>query len=259
MFFRPQLLKSMMIFSFDCAIKNLGFCCLEINDNWRDEVADLIVEIENFYLDPTDSPLDKMQEIVSKADLLVDSIIKIKYMNIFDLAAEGKARSTKYSEVVKRLKYILYCLEKQLPSPDIVLIEYQMNVNDKARGISRYIEEYYLPIGDTDATITYAMNDYPLIAADLPDNVPTRKIYTITASLKNAYQTDPTVEGSYQTFIEKYNRNYDANKAHTTHNFTYFLKSRGLSHTIENIPNKLDDISDSFMQAYAWCKASNIF
>lgn len=248
----------MIIFSFDCAIKNLGFCCLEINESWREETATLIGQIEEFYSNSTDDPTYRMHELVVSSNKIVDSIISIKYMNIFDLAAEGKAKSTKYADIVKRLKYILYCLEKQLPNPDVVLIEYQMNINDKARGISRYIEEYYLPIGDTDATITYALDKFPLVAADLPENTPTRKIYTISASLKNAYQTDP-IHGSYQEFIEKYNRNYDANKAHTTHNFKYFLEIRGMSNMIENIPNKLDDISDAFMQAYAWCKASELF
>lgn len=249
----------MIIFSFDCAIKNLGFCCLEINDNWREQTEIIIKSIQKFYEKPGSNPLNQMRTLIQESDQLVNSILTIKYMNIFDLAAEGNVRNTKYSEVVKRLKYILYCLEQQLPNPDVVLIEYQMNINDKARGISRYIEEYYLPIGNIDATITYAMNFYPLIASDLPTNIPDRKIYTITASLKNAYQTDPSIKGSYQSFIEKYNRNYDANKAHTTYNFLYFLETRNLSHVVENIPNKLDDISDAFMQAYSWCKLNKLF
>ncbi len=154
----------------------------------------------------------------------------------------------------------MFCLEKQLPKPDVVLIEYQMNVNDKARGISRYIEEYYLPLGGTDATITYAMAAYPLEAADIPAKyTSSTQVFTITPALKNAYQTDPSEAGDYQTFVLKHNTNYNANKAHAVHNFTYFLETRGLSHTIENIPNKLDDISDAFMQAYAWCRCSGIF
>lgn len=248
----------MIIFSFDCAIKNLGFCCLEVDNAWREKSDELIAHIENFYESDTADPLNEMFDIIKQADQIVNSIIQIKYMNIFDLASEGKVKETKYSEVVKRLKYILYCLDKQLPSPDVVLIEYQMNVNDKARGISRYIEEYYLPIG-ADATITYAMSDYPLEAFDLPDVQRNTQVYTVMPALKNAYQVDPSEAGEYQTFIQKYNTNYTANKAHAVHNFKYFLQTRGLSHVIKNTRNKLDDISDAFMMAYAWCKKTNIF
>ncbi len=201
-----------------------------------------------------------MHNLLEESNRLIDSVFSIKYMNIFDLAAEGKAKETKFVEVVKRLKYIMFCLEKQLPKPDIVLIEYQMNANDKSRGISRYIEEYYLPLGGTDATVTYAMNAYPLEAADIPEDlVSDTKICIVMPSLKNAYQIDPSQAGEYQTYIEKYNSNYNANKAHAIHNFEYFIKSRGLSHTIKNIPNKLDDIADAFMQAYAWCKFTKLF
>ena len=253
----------MIIFSFDCAIKNLGFCCIEVNTNWSKQTELIIQEFTQLYSnDDQDSinVLDKIHILVKKTDTLVNSIFQIKYMNIFDLAAEGKAKETKLTEIVKRLKYILFCLGNQLPKPDIVLIEYQMNANDKSRGICRYIEEYYLPIGGTDATITYAMPEYPLYASDISaELISETKIYIVPPSLKNSYQIDPSIKGAYQTFIEKCNRSYDANKAHAIYNFVYFLQTRNLSHTIKNIPNKLDDIADAFMQAYSWCKAENFF
>jgi hypothetical protein len=250
-----------IIYSFDCAIKNLGFCCISVNTNWREEANDVINRLDCFYAqENTDNTLDKMCSFLQESNKIIDSVFEIKYMNIFDLAAEGKAKETKLTEVVKRLKYIMFCLEKQLPKPDIVLIEYQMNVNDKSRGISRYIEEYYLPLGDTDARITYAMSAYPLAAVDIPVELTTdTKIHIIAPTLKNSYQTDPSEAGDYQTYILKHNTNYAANKAHAVHNFKHFVESRGLSHTIYKIPNKLDDIADAFMQAYGWCKANNYF
>jgi hypothetical protein len=250
----------MIIYSFDCAIKNLGFCCLQVNDNWRNDLKKHIAKVEAFYETSSETPLDTMQILLKEADTIVNSVLEIKYLNIFDFAAEGLTKDVKFSEVVKRLKYILFCLEKQLPKPDVVLIEYQMNANDKARGIARYIEEYFLPIGGTDATITYAIPSYPLIAADIPPELEKyTKIYMVTPNLKNAYQTDPSEKGDYQTYIVKYNRPYDANKAHSVHNFKYFLESRGLSHTVAQIHNKLDDIADAFMQAYSWCKHTDLF
>ena len=249
----------MIIYSFDCAIKNVGFCCLSVNTEWRTDVQNIITETDNFYQSSSKDPLSTMNDLLQKADKIVDSILDIKYMNIFDLAAEGNALDVKLTEIVKRLKYVLFCLEKQLPAPDIVLIEYQMNANDKSRGISRYIEEYFLPLGGTDATITAAIASYPLIAADIPPElVKFTQIHLVNPNLKNAYKVDPSELGDYQTYIVKYNRTY-ANKAHTTHNFRYFLQTRGLSHVIEDVPNKLDDAADAFMQAYAWCKKSGLF
>ena len=249
----------MIIYSFDCAIKNLGFCCLSVNDGWRTDVKNIVNTINAFYNSDTHDPITEMQNLLIKSDEIVNSVFEIKYMNIFDFAAEG-SKNVKFTEVVKRLKYILFCLESQLPKPDVVLIEYQMNANDKARGISRYIEEYFLPIGGTDATITAAFAAYPLNDADIPISLhKDTKIIMVNPSIKNAYKIDPSEKGDYQTYIVKYNRAYDANKAHTTYNFKYFLETRGLSHVIENVPNKLDDIADAFMQAYGWCKHNNLF
>jgi len=247
----------MIVFSFDCAIKNLGFCCIEIDLNWESKIKELTKELLNFYktYDSHEDPLAFIKNILTRIDNVLDNAFKIKYMNIIDLVPEGRAKDTKFTEVVKRLKYILYCLQQQLPTPDFVLIEYQMNANDKSRGISRYIEEYFLPLGNTDATITYAMTAYPLNAIDIPLNLASdTKIYIVTPNLKNSYQVSSLESLNYQTFIEKYNRNYDANKAHAVSNFEYFISSRNLDHTIKKIPNKLDDIADAFMMAYSWAR-----
>jgi hypothetical protein len=250
----------MIIFSFDCAIKNLGFCCIEINTHWREELDVLIQRVNDFYSQDIShaDTLDAMSSIIHDADALINSIISIRYMNIFNLALDGKVKETKYTEIVKRLKYVMHCISRQLPTPDVVLIEYQMNVNDKARGISRYIEEYFLPVRKPEIDIKYVMGDYPLQFIDIDVSHDTQ-VYIVNPCLKNAYQCDPSQAGNYQTFIEKYNTNYAANKAHAVHNFEYFIWSRGLQASITNIGNKLDDVSDAFMMAYAWCKKTNLF
>lgn len=241
----------MIIFSFDCAIKNLGFCCIEINTNWRNDVSDLIKKINEFYETPN-NVLGSINELLSQSNKIVDSIFNIKYMNIFNLVTNEKVKEVKYSNIVKRLKYVLFCINKQLPIPDVVLIEHQMKINDKSRGISRYIEEFYSPMEPVFSTI---IPEFELKHCDF---IQTKtKVVVITPLLKNAYQTDPTINGGYQKFIEKYS-NYRANKLHCTHNFIHFLKIKGLSGLVKDI-NKLDDVADAFMQAYSWCKSENIF
>ena len=41
----------------------------------------------------------------------MSSYFKIIYLNTFDIVPEGKFRDTKYATVLKRLKYLIYCLE----------------------------------------------------------------------------------------------------------------------------------------------------
>lgn len=246
-----------IIYSFDCAIKNLGFCCIKLSDTYKEEIDILIEEIQQFYDNipkTKKETLEKILYILSKANKIMDSIFEIQYINVFDLIPDNKVAQVKFTEILKRLKYVIFCLTKQLPKPDYVLIENQMSVNDKARGISRYIEEYFVPLGCDDNTlITYALCKYPLISAELPKNIDATKVCIVAPGLKNAFQIDH-VDGSYGKFTEKYATNYSANKAHTTHNFKHWLKITGQMNIIENCPNKLDDLSDAFMMAYAWCK-----
>jgi len=246
----------MIIFSFDCAVKNLGFCCVEINENWRADLAKLMQEIYQFYQDPPDNTLDYLFNLLKRIDKQIDQIFLIKYMNIFDLLPDGKITDYKNNQVISRLKYLLFCLQHQLPKPDYVLVEYQMNINDKSRSVSKYIEDFYIPFGFSDTKLTYRLEEYPIKEVDViieesDPYKPTTKVLLLSPSIKNAFQTDPLEPGSYQTYISKINSNYAANKAHTTYNFIYFIRSRGLNISLKN---KLDDVSDAFMQAYGWAK-----
>jgi hypothetical protein len=252
-----------IIYSFDCAIKNLGFCCIEIDNEWRNKTAKLINSLNTFYENIPENKQEltqKMTSLIKQTDQLISNRLIIKYINVFDLVPEGKASATKFQEILKRLKYVIYCLEKQLPPPDVVLIEYQMNINDKARGVSRYIEEHFTAIGcslDTDS-ITYALDNFPLIGAEIPTNQLLCSVHIVAPGLKNMYPIDKSIAGNYDKFIEKHIRNYEANKAHSVHHFLHYLKSFGLLSIIKNCPNKLDDLADAFMMAYAWCTKNKL-
>lgn len=247
----------MIILGFDCAIKNLGICCIEVNDNWRNEVAEIISELNEFYASMNKYSdksifLDKVKEIFIRIGNLLDSIFHIRFLNIIDLIPGKKVLAVKYKDILKSLKYTLYCLDKQLPKPDKVLIENQMNINDKARGISRYIEEFYTDISDIDVNITYAIGSYP-VKVYKPIKTKPCDVVIVAPTLKNGYKTDPSESGDYATYIAKYS-NYTANKKHTTWNFKYFMETFGKKEELNSVNNKLDDISDAFMMTYAWCK-----
>ena len=166
----------------------------------------------------------------------------------------------KFPVILRKLKYVLHFLNKTLPPAKYVLIENQMSINDKARGVSRYIEEYYTPLQELESGITIGLEKYPLTITPLTKHELTSnlaELFIVQPSLKNSHQIDPSELGSYATYISKYT-NYTANKKHTTANFVYYMKIMGKSDEIENINNKLNDIADAFMMAYAWCKNKNI-
>ena len=253
----------MIIFSYDCAIKNLGFCCIEFDENWRKKAAKLISRLQKIYTDVDQLSkaefIEKALSITKDIDNLLSNIFKLRFANIIDLIPGQKLKKVKYSDIFKRLKYIVECLNRQLPKPDVVLIETQMSVNDKARGISRYIEDTYSSVEMPSGEITFALTSYPIIPIEIKqstsDHVNT-KVYCINATIKNTYSIDKSVEGSYEAFISK-TSNYTANKKHTTHNFKYYMEKSEQSNKIENVPNKLDDVADAFMMAYGWLCHNN--
>jgi hypothetical protein len=257
----------MIILSFDCAIKNIGICCVEIDTEWRRKASEYIDELYALY-DRIGS-LSKSEfvelsfDIIKRINTFVDNIFVLRYVNVVDLIPGKKVDEVKYSILVGRLKYMLACLDKTVPKPDVVLIEHQMVINDKSRGMSRFMEEYYTPLQEPDEDITYALGDYPLINVEVKE---TKKsvVCIVNPTLKNTYPIDKSPAGSYSSFISKYS-NYTANKKHTDHNFRYYLNKTGKMHILEELSSKskksksdvIDqktyDMADAFMMAYAWC------
>ncbi len=244
----------MIIFSFDCAIKNLGFCCIEIDEKWREKTSNIIQTLHKLYEDIKDMTksefLQKTQTIIKSIDKLLSNMFKLHFANIIDLIPEKKVESVKFSTILRNLKYTIECLNKQLPTPDIVLIETQMAVNDKARGVSRYIEDIYTSVEEPEDSITFAIASFPIIPVEITNSKST-KVFYINPVLKNKYSVDLSYKGDYSSFIEKLS-NYTANKNHTTYNFKFYMNKTGKGELLKNIPNKLDDVSDAFMMAYAW-------
>lgn len=246
------------IYSFDCAIKNLGICVVSVNTKWEEEIKSYTQQLYDLYDSDTnkDEFLKRAFELASNINYTLESRFKLEWANVIDLIPEKKVLEVKFPIILRKLKYVLHMLNKTLPPANYVLIENQMNINDKARGVSRYIEEYYTPLQELESDITVGLDCYPLktYKLDIKElSTNTAELFIVQPSLKNSYQIDPTEVGSYATYIEKYT-NYTANKKHTTANFVYYMKSMGKSDEIASIKNKLNDIADAFMMAYAWSK-----
>ncbi len=241
----------MIIFSYDCGTRKLGFCCIEINTNWRADISLIIQQINNFYADTSLNKTDtiaKIKSILEKTNSILDSMFKIIYMNVFDLIPDEPITPANHIKIVQSMKYLLQCLDAQLPKPDVVLIEHQMKKNGKTNEISHYLEMYYMPIG-RDTLLTYTLPNYPIDDSKIISNGSiTPRVLLIGCSVKNSIDID-TINGKYSKFAMKYNDNYTANKEHCNYNFRYFLSAWDVKlYTKESTR----DIADAFMQAYAW-------
>jgi hypothetical protein len=260
----------MIILGFDSATKNLGICCVEVNDNWRDDAQCVIDSCNELYsnLDKLDATqlVGEIESILLMANELVSNMVKIRYYQVINLIADlNLTNETTTLERVKRLKSLLYSLDEDLDKrqirPTHVLIEYQMIQNDISRTISNCIAYHYMDLitftvgssQNKSAAITYAVDDFKINKL-IPHDDPVKMIVELVGTtLKNKYSFCP--EGEYSNFIMKYS-NYEANKKHTDFNFKYFLETFGYAKI--NIKNKTNDIADGFMMIFGWLKKNEI-
>lgn len=173
-----------------------------------------------------------------------------------------------------------------------VLLEYQMGPNDKSRAVCSQILYHFSPldydfkntiplktmilrgpptlIKATDGKLT-KLNPIKLKFQNKEENenqeqyktqddetqkqreeqVDTLSIEIIGPSLKN--KIDLIKDKPYSTFIQKYTKSYDANKAHSKANFLHWIKVKKVEHMIKGIKkSNIDDIADSVMMSLAW-------
>lgn len=186
--------KKLNILSFDCANRSLGVCLLSIDPS---------LDIKDLNKSNTD----------------------IKLLKVVDLT-----KGVKYT-IPKKAKLLKQCLtdiNKEIGIvPDIVLVEFQMKVNDKSRCVCYQIIYHYSDI--------------------------CKRIHIVSPSLKNRVFFNDDLR--WTIFGEKYKTNYTANKNHSKSNFLHYLKINDQTTSVENIAKKnLDDIADAFMQILGFLK-----
>lgn len=224
----------MIIASFDCAIKNMGVCYLEFDENFISKLKTCMpINVEN----------------VREVRGIIDNIFNIKHINVYNLVSEYKnANKTPAYVRTSRLKSLLNNLDEQMPTPDVVLIEYQMGPNHISGSISNQIVYHF------------SKEDNKIISSIKEQNIDFKEppaikydVHIIGTSLKNSVSTHP--DGLYSNFISRYS-NYTANKKHTTWNFKNFCHIMEYQHIIDSVPKnvKMDDIADSFMAIMGWIK-----
>ena len=275
----------MLILGFDTAIKNLGICLIEFDDQYAKKFEVHIQELMELYDSDTDGFFVRALSILKKIHETVANVIKIRWMNVLDIYPDRIVKTINKIETTKRLKTLLCTMDEQLPEPDLVLIEYQMKQNDITRLMSAQILYHYSDIevveyklkGKTTKSakvaksakatknnktnsnmssstsppniITYGLEKYSLKTPSIKNN--NIECSIVGCSVKNTnYFCE---EGKYENFIVKYS-NYVANKAQTNFNFKYFMDKMGYDCLSKKINNKTTDIADTFMMIIGYIR-----
>lgn len=228
-----------MIASFDVATKSLALSLIEyynpyddISNLWRVYKSNKSDRLSKFDVSKNINLYIQLLDDINK---ILDKTIKIHILEVSDLIPNKKISETSSVERTRELHAYLSAVDekiaKVLKKPDelVVLIEYQMNANDKSRTIA--------------AQVMYHFTKY---------NIP---IHYVGPSLKNKLFFKSDLHSNYQNFIERYTTNYAANKNHTKYLLKILLNKLGKAsqEMISNIKKKnIDDIADSTIMSVAW-------
>ena len=198
--------------SIDCANKSLAIGLYTIQDGFANELKHI-----------TQNNLN----IKDRYDIM-QSLFTINFLQVFDLTPNKKIKDTDIFEKSIALKVVLKTIIEQintLVGNDYeLLIEYQMNVNDKSRCV------------------------YNQIIYEFIDKC---KIHSMTPSKKNLFHLTP--ELSYGNIMNNSGSNYKCNKNHSKYNFLHFLHSFNCDFMLNGIKkSNYDDIADTFMQLMAF-------
>lgn len=218
----------MIIFSFDCAIKNFGYCVIELSDVcWRQLLEELgkklHYEVQKIQSERNETKIIEqlagVANVIRKIKDFLDCLVIIRDIGLRDIRDE---KSEKLS--ASKTKNFLSELDEKFGKPHHVLVERQMSLNNHAFAVENFVEYHYANVS-------------PLTI--------------MPPSLKNMICFDEK-NGRYECFNGQYT-NYIANKKHTMHNCKYFFEKNGIWHKFHfDKIKKFDDLSDAFMMGMAW-------
>jgi hypothetical protein len=260
----------MRIISYDCAIKSLGVaiidfdlgkCCGDICT-----LLDTFISEEkliNYSTATAHQLYHRINEFIKLKEMILSTIYNsptILYLNVFDLIPGKKvseAKQLKTERLHGCLTYTKLIAESGGKDIDYVLVEYQMNANDKSREVMNQIKNFYSPssFGFSQGSNFFAKKfSKRLISLRLYGNdINTVKFKLIKPTLKNTLSFTKELSYSNICSISNSISTYKCNKIHCRKNLVYYLESRGLSGYLDGVKaSNIDDVADAFMQAFAW-------
>jgi hypothetical protein len=247
---------SVRIFCFDVAIKNIGFCYIEYNGLWIDEMKKFNEELR--CLGETAS---EIASVLNKFDVFLRGIIKVVKCGVYDISGGEKVNMSHVGQVslAKKLKMLLNQIVGEYGNPDYLLVENQMGPNDIMRVLNGQIIYHF---ADGEGNVKFGggsgggecgggseggEGDDSKKQEVRSNNV---KIVVLGSSLKNTISLGTDLQ--YDKYISKWSK-YTANKKHTADNFLEFIERMGLKIEM-NKGQKINDISDAFMLSLGFIK-----
>jgi hypothetical protein len=278
----------MILIGFDCATKSLGVCIVEYNENWQKDLNSILKEFQEISTQQNKkiSDAEKLNKLIILTENIaniINNIIIILYINVFDLIPENqtkKSKSLKKTTQTKsinplknkpsvelqqkdililktiRLKGVLTNLDSYIKNTikkplNVVLIEYQMGINHKSHEISSQLLYHYSSLNMQFKSLN------TIYQSSLFTSLNTPKLEIMGPSLKNTVSFN--IAGKYSNFIKKYTTTYTANKNHTKFNLNTFLGTFKQESLVSKLPKLyLDDAADAFMMIFAYLKLNKM-
>ena len=246
----------MRVLSIDPATKSLAVSILDFNKEWRNDLGQIREAKQVTFHAESDllARINILAEWVSAMDKILDTIVTLRYVNVFDLLPGEKVVDGLAENRMARLKgvseYLRFINDKIGGPIDTVLIEYQMSLNDKSRGIASALA-YEFSQASREFAFHGSKLDFKREFDSQSSGRPCR-VEIVGPALKGKVYFGSA--GHIQNFRRKYMGNYTSNKAHAKYNFLKWISDHQCEQIIEGIPRgNLDDVADSFLMAYAWC------
>jgi hypothetical protein len=201
------------ILSIDCANKSLALSCIIFNDNWVNEINQLIKKFTTF-------DEESYYKLLVDINEILNNMFIIRWCKVVDILEGKKVKDCDAITRVQALKKYLLTLDDTYVK--YVIIEDQMSLNEKSRGV------YYCLL------FHYAH----------------KNLVSVKAAQKN--KNINFGAGNHCEFVAKYSKAWSANKAHSAANFLSYLKTRKQP-PVDIKGKQLSDVADTFLQAYVYC------
>lgn len=210
-------LKTFCVDGFDCAIHTLGVCTVDVDPY----ALMLLPSGRSNPTWPTADRLDYLLWLLRLYNRAADSFIRIVNIDVWDLAPGGGTLAGKVDTAARTLKTKLTAAQQLYGTPDRMLYEFQMNINDKSRTVSTFLRYHYSDICP---------------------------VSSIGGAHKNTLTLAPHLD--HRLYLQRYSNAYRANKEHCADSLLWWAKTFNVD--ISHIPSAIrKDAGDAFMQILA--------
>ena len=207
--------------SFDVATKSLAFSVVKLPTDIPKEFNQIRNQIEEITEESQIQAIhDRVKSFITIMDGSVDNLVPDKKDK--DISEVERLRALIGYYKTKLLP--MMTIHELTPENTVILIEYQMSPNFKARTICSGL-----------ITLLY---EY--------------EIHIVKPILKNRINLTP--DGHWINFVKKYKTLYTANKKHAIYNFEWMIQRFTIAENLKFTKTQISHVADAFMQTIGFVK-----